>query len=71
MESRRMSVRGCWRCEMEEARENNPDSRGWDAAIAAWDSYVETGLHLTGEEVESWLASLEAGCEVEAPAPHR
>jgi predicted transcriptional regulator len=30
-------------------------------ALAAWDHYQTTGLHLTAEEEDSWLAKLEAG----------
>jgi len=28
-------------------------------ALEAWDEYQRTGLHLTGEEVDEWLAKLE------------
>ena len=41
-------------------------------ALAAWDEYRATGLHATGEEVDAWLARLEAGEEeAEPPACHR
>jgi predicted transcriptional regulator len=30
-------------------------------ALAAWDHYQTTGLHLTSEEADAWLAKLEAG----------
>lgn len=39
-------------------------------AIKAWDDYQENGLHLTFEEVDQWLAELEAGSDVEPPACH-
>ena len=39
-------------------------------AINAWQEYQETGLHVTGEEVEAWLAKLEAGQDVEPPECH-
>lgn len=26
-------------------------------ALAAWEEYLETGLHVTGEEVSAWLES--------------
>jgi predicted transcriptional regulator len=40
-------------------------------ALAAWADYEATGLHVTGEEVDTWLARLEAGEDVEAPQAHR
>jgi predicted transcriptional regulator len=41
------------------------------AAIAAWNHYKETGLHVTNEEVGAWLAELEAGNDdAEPPACH-
>jgi predicted transcriptional regulator len=39
-------------------------------ALAAWDDYRTTGLHLTGEEADKWLAKLENGECVEAPECH-
>ena len=30
-------------------------------ALAAWDLYQTTGLHVTSEEADVWLAKLEAG----------
>src|SRR3546814_2588462 len=30
-------------------------------AIRVWDEYQQTGLHLTLEEADAWLAKLEAG----------
>jgi len=39
-------------------------------AIAAWDHYQSTGLHITGEEVDAWMAKLEAGEDAEAPECH-
>ena len=36
----------------------------------AWEEYQATGLHLTGEEVDEWLAKLEAGEDVEPPPLH-
>jgi predicted transcriptional regulator len=40
-------------------------------ALAAWADYEATGLHTTGEEVDAWLARLEAGEDAEPPEPHR
>lgn len=38
--------------------------------IAASDHYEETGLHLTAEEADAWLAKLENGEDVDAPECH-
>ena len=38
--------------------------------LAAWADYQATGLHVTGEEADAWLARLEAGEDVEPPVPH-
>ena len=39
-------------------------------AIAAWDEYQLTGLHVTMGEADAWLAKLENGQDVEPPAAH-
>ncbi len=39
-------------------------------ALAAWNHYQTTGLHLTEEEADAWLAKLEAGEDSEAPECH-
>jgi predicted transcriptional regulator len=39
-------------------------------ALAAWNNYQATGLHLTEEEADAWLAKLEAGKDAEAPECH-
>lgn len=39
-------------------------------AIRAWDEYQRTGLHLTLEEADAWLAKLEAGEDAELPKCH-
>jgi predicted transcriptional regulator len=39
-------------------------------ALAAWDDYQTTGLHLTEEEADAWLTKLGAGEDVEAPECH-
>jgi len=41
------------------------------AGQAAWDDYQATGLHATGEEVDAWLARIEAGEDVPPPACHK
>lgn len=38
--------------------------------IRAWSEYQVTGLHVTLEEADAWLAKLEAGQDVEPPACH-
>jgi predicted transcriptional regulator len=38
--------------------------------IAAWEEYKATGLHVTMEEADAWLAKLEAGEDAEPPVPH-
>ena len=39
-------------------------------AMAAWAEYQATGLHATAEEVDAWLARLEAGDDAEPPPCH-
>jgi predicted transcriptional regulator len=39
-------------------------------ALEAWTEYQTTGLHVTGEEADAWLARLEAGEDAEPPPPH-
>jgi predicted transcriptional regulator len=38
--------------------------------LKAWDEYRATGLHLTAEEADSWLARLEQGNDIEPPEWH-
>jgi predicted transcriptional regulator len=40
-------------------------------ALAAWESYQATGLHVTAEEADTWLVRLEDGEDREPPATHR
>jgi predicted transcriptional regulator len=40
-------------------------------ALAVWSDYQAIGLHVTGEEVDTWLARLESGEDVEPPQAHR
>ena len=39
-------------------------------ALRAWEDYQRTGLHLTLEEADAWLAKLEAGEDAELPKCH-
>ncbi len=39
-------------------------------ALAAWAEYQATGLHVTADETDAWLARLEAGEDAEPPSPH-
>ena len=38
--------------------------------IKAWNDYQTIGLHATAEEVDAWLAKLEAGEDIEPPECH-
>jgi predicted transcriptional regulator len=40
-------------------------------ALEAWEDYQATGLHLTGDEVDEWMAKLEAGEDAELPECHK
>jgi predicted transcriptional regulator len=40
-------------------------------ALTAWNHYQTTGLHLTAEEADAWLAKLESGQSAEAAECHR
>lgn len=51
--------------EREEARE-----RLRQDALAAWNHYQETGLHVTAGEADAWLAKLEAGKRSAPPKCH-
>ena len=51
------------------SREEKRQSFHQDAQ-AAWEDYQRTGLHLTGEEVDVWLARLEAGEDAQLPECH-
>lgn len=39
-------------------------------ALRAWESYRDTGLHLTAEEADAWLGRLAAGEDAEPPECH-
>jgi len=39
--------------------------------LKAWEAYQQEGLHATFEEVDAWLARLEAGEDAEAPECHK
>ena len=41
------------------------------ATLTAWQEYQDTGLHLTGDEMDAWMAKLEAGEDAQLPACHR
>lgn len=38
--------------------------------IRAWNEYQTTGLHVTADEADAWLAKLEAGQDAEPPECH-
>jgi predicted transcriptional regulator len=39
-------------------------------ALTAWDYYEKTGLHVTAEEADAWLAKLETGKNAAPPKCH-
>jgi predicted transcriptional regulator len=39
-------------------------------ALAAWSYYQATGVHVTSEEADAWLAKLEAGKNAAPPKCH-
>ena len=39
--------------------------------LASWQEYQETGLHITQEEVDNWLASWGAEKELPTPVCHK
>jgi predicted transcriptional regulator len=39
-------------------------------ALAAWATYQATGLHVSADEADIWLAKLEAGEDAAAPECH-
>lgn len=40
------------------------------AGLKAWSNYQETGLHVSHNEADEWLAKLEAGEESDVPECH-
>ena len=38
--------------------------------LKAWEAYRMTGLHLTAEEADAWLAKLEQGNDIDPPECH-
>ncbi|HEU5339782.1 CopG family ribbon-helix-helix protein [Edaphobacter sp.] len=39
-------------------------------AVAVWTHFQETGLHVTAEDADAWLAKLEAGRKAAKPKCH-
>ncbi|MFN4277360.1 MAG: hypothetical protein ACK4FJ_13755 [Ferrovibrio sp.] len=39
-------------------------------ALGAWQDFQETGLHITGDELGTWLESWGTGQERDPPKPH-
>jgi predicted transcriptional regulator len=39
-------------------------------AVKAWEAFQATGLHASSAEVDTWLAQLESGKDVEPPECH-
>jgi len=42
-----------------------------DEALAAWQDFEETGLHLTDADMRRWLKSWGTEHETSPPEPHR
>jgi len=40
-------------------------------ALATWNDYQTTGLHVTGKEADAWMEKLEAGEDADPPECHR
>jgi predicted transcriptional regulator len=38
--------------------------------LKAWQAYRATGLHVTADEADAWLAQLEQGQDIDSPACH-
>lgn len=38
--------------------------------LKAWEEYRTTGLHVTADEADAWLAQLEQGNDIEPPECH-
>ncbi|QDQ28528.1 ribbon-helix-helix protein, CopG family [Chitinimonas arctica] len=38
--------------------------------LKAWEEYRSTGLHVTADEADAWLAELEQGNDIEPPECH-
>lgn len=70
--SRGVSVEHILREAVEEYVERDEKRRRFRRdAVAAWQDYQSTGLHLTEEEADSWLAKLESGENPMPPECHR
>ena len=39
--------------------------------LNAWEAYRTTGLHVTADEADAWLAQLEQGNDIDPPECHR
>lgn len=70
-EARRRSPHWVMREAVEEyvSREEKREQLRQDV-LASWNHYQATGLHVTAEEADAWLAKLEAGEDAEAPECH-
>jgi predicted transcriptional regulator len=70
-QSRRRSAHWIMREAVEQyvTREEQREKMRQDA-LAAWTHYQTTGLHVTAEEADAWLARLENGEDSEAPECH-
>ncbi len=71
-DSRRRSAHGIMREAITQyvEREEKREAYLRDAQNA-WEEFQRTGLHITAEEADEWLAQLAAGNDVEPPECHR
>ena len=57
-----------------DTRQRSPQSLMREAflqdGMKAWNDYQATGLHVTMEEADAWLSTLESGSDVEPPECH-
>lgn len=69
--ARQQSAERVMRDAVEQYVEREETREQWrQEALAAWANYQATGLYLTGDEADAWLARLEAGEDVDPPACH-
>lgn len=71
-EARQRTPQGLMRDAIEQyvQREEQRQSLREDT-LKAWEDYQATGLHVTGEEVEAWLASWGTDNELPMPECHK
>lgn len=56
-----------WRCVKQHIEREDKREAFRQNSSRAWNNFQATGLHVTLEETDTWLAKLEAGQDVEPP----